>query len=87
MIPTVLNLITAENIQSLVDNAVEEGVTLDFKRDLPGDDRDSRKEFVADVCAMANTKGGDLVYGVDEEDGAASKWYRYASRRNRGRAG
>jgi hypothetical protein len=57
---------TLADLEALVGVA-EEGVTLDFKRDLPGDDRDSRKEFIADVCALANTKGGDLIYGIDED--------------------
>jgi len=34
-------------------------------------DRD-KAEFLKDVCAFANADGGDLIYGIDEEDGKAS---------------
>ena len=48
-----------------------ESQTLDFKRELPAPNPRGRSEFLKDVCAMANADGGDLVYGVAEQDGAA----------------
>jgi hypothetical protein len=48
-----------------------ESQTLDFKRELPSVDARGRNEFLKDVCSLANTDGGDLVYGVAEQDGAA----------------
>lgn len=66
MIPNSLEALLAEDIENLVATGAEEGVSLDFKRDLPGRDRDATKEFIADVCALANTKGGDLVFGIEE---------------------
>jgi schlafen family protein len=44
-----------------------ESQTLDFKRDLPGTDDKSKREFLKDVCAFANADGGDLVYGLQEK--------------------
>jgi hypothetical protein len=74
MIPNSIDHITAEDLQRLVDSRAEEGPTLEFKRDLPKEDKDSRKEFVADVCALANSKGGDIVFGIEEdEDGLAGR--------------
>lgn len=74
MIPNAIGALAAADIEQLVTSRAEEGPTLDFKRDLPGDDRDARKEFVADVCALANTRGGDLVYGIEEDaEGAAQR--------------
>lgn len=67
MIPADLKDISSDHIQALVAGRVEEGRTLEFKRELPGSTREARKEFIADVCAMANTAGGDIVYGVDED--------------------
>jgi hypothetical protein len=45
---------------------------LEFKRDLPGGGDDAKREFLADVSALANTSGGDLLYGVEEDNGCAS---------------
>lgn len=67
MIPNSMDHLSAEDIQGLVTARAEEGPTLEFKRDLPRDDRDSRKEFVADICAFANSKGGDIVFGIEED--------------------
>jgi len=72
MIPNSIDQVAAADVQALVDSQAEEGPTLEFKRDLPRDDRDSRKEFIADVCAMANSRGGDIVFGIEEgADGVA----------------
>lgn len=64
--------ITAADIQELINNAVCETATLEFKRDLPGGGDDAKREFLADVSALANTSGGDLLYGIAEENGCAS---------------
>jgi hypothetical protein len=72
LIPQSLDVLSGDHIQKLVEGAIEEGPTLEFKRDLPAADRDSRKEFIADVCAMANSRGGDIVFGIEEGvDGGA----------------
>lgn len=67
MIPKHVTDIEDGDLQELVTQRVEEGPTLEFKRDLPGDDRDSRRELIADVCSLANTRGGDLIYGLAED--------------------
>lgn len=72
MIAKYLADITATDIQNLVDNAVPESTTLEFKRDLPAKPDDAKKEFLADVSALANTSGGDLLFGIDEVNGCAS---------------
>lgn len=48
-----------------------EGRTLDFKEALDLT-REGRQALAEDVCAFANTVGGDLVFGVREEAGVAS---------------
>lgn len=58
--------IGAEDVQRLQANGVSESRSLDYKQALPGGTDDERKEFLADVSSLANTVGGDLVYGVVE---------------------
>ena len=57
-----------DDVQALLRNQVPEGRALDYKRDLPGTSDDDKKEFLADVSSFANTNGGDLIIGIDEED-------------------
>lgn len=52
-------------IQTAVNESVPEDERLDWKHALPGD----ADEFAKDVAAMANTRGGLLVFGVAEERG------------------
>lgn len=71
MIPNSIDRISVEDLQRLIDSRAEETPTLEFKRDLPKED--SRKEFIADICALANSKGGDIIFGIEEMDGFADK--------------
>jgi predicted HTH transcriptional regulator len=57
------------HLRGLVDNEVAELRAIEYKRDLPGPTSDDKKEFLADVSSFANANGGDLVYGVIEENG------------------
>lgn len=68
-----LNDITLEDIQILVYNSVREGKSIDYKNGLAGGSDNDKKEFLADVVSFANTAGGHIVYGIQEEDGCASK--------------
>lgn len=72
MIPKLLQDVHEADVQSLVELSREEGPQLDFKRELPKEDHDGRKAFYADICAFANSSGGDLVYGIEEKGGVAS---------------
>lgn len=59
--------LTLEMVQGLVADRIQEGFTLDYKRELGGIDSTLRT-----VTAMANTFGGVILVGVDEDrtDGA-----------------
>ena len=59
-------------LQSLVDNQVRESLTLDFKETLPDKSDKGKREFLKDVTAFSNAEGGDLLFGVEEDDGVAS---------------
>jgi predicted HTH transcriptional regulator len=70
--------IDADFLRQLCDDKCPESASLDFKRELPRsskkeeEDKD-KQELLKDVCAFANTDGGDLVYGISDKDGAAEK--------------
>ena len=65
--------ISEADLQLLCDQACPESQTLDFKRDLPGRLDQDKQEFAKDVAALANTDGGDIVFGVQEADGCAER--------------
>lgn len=67
MIPKSIDDINISDIQVLIENEVSERRTLDYKQQLPKDDKDGTKTFLADICAFANTIGGDLIYGIKEK--------------------
>ncbi|TIX93089.1 ATP-binding protein [Rhizobium sp. P44RR-XXIV] len=64
--------ISLTDLQALVDEGIPEGRQLEFKRDHYGRKDDDRREFAADVSAMANALGGYLLIGIDEQNGIAS---------------
>lgn len=66
-LPSNLLTTTGADIQRLIDDQDAEGPHLDFKRELPRGDNAGRHEFAADVSAFANSGGGDLIYGVEED--------------------
>lgn len=73
MIRKPLSEVTDVDIQDLVDTRAEEDVTLEFKREFPTGKNQDLIELRADVTAMANTSGGDIVFGVREENSIASE--------------
>ncbi|AKB32419.1 Divergent AAA domain protein [Methanosarcina siciliae HI350] len=75
MIPKALNQITEQDLQSLVDNGVLEGKTIEYKQVLKLDTYEEKREFLADVSSFANASGGDLIYGIieDRESGAPER--------------
>jgi predicted HTH transcriptional regulator len=66
--PTVpLDDLAEEHLRALLGE-VAEARDLDFKRELPTHDADGKREFLKDVSSLANSGGGDLVYGIDEDN-------------------
>lgn len=71
MIEQSIDQVSRADIVGLVHRSASEGRTLEFKRDLPGNTDAEVKEFLADVTSLANTHGGDLLFGIDEVNGIA----------------
>ena len=69
MIPRAFEKISEADLQNLIDNAVAEGRTIEYKQALPGGTDAEKKEFLADMSSFANTSGGDLIFGISEDKG------------------
>ncbi len=64
MIPKLLSQIDEDDLHNLLGSA--ESRQIEFKLILPGGSDQEIKEFLKDVSAMANTEGGDIIYGIAE---------------------
>jgi predicted HTH transcriptional regulator len=51
---------------------VFEGIHIDYKRQLYARTADGNEEFLKDVSSFANTAGGHIIIGIEEE-GAATR--------------
>jgi predicted HTH transcriptional regulator len=61
--------LTEADLARLLADGVPESLTLDYKLDLSLDQRSDRKEFAADISALANKSGGYILYGISEAGG------------------
>jgi hypothetical protein len=73
MIAKPLSEISESDIQELKDAGIEEGKTIEYKRELPGTKDEDKREFLADVSSFSNSEGGDVIYGVAEERGVIAE--------------
>ena len=67
-LPSNLATVSEADVLRLITAQETEGPHLEFKRELPRTDNGSRHEFLADVSAFANSGGGDVVFGIEEDD-------------------
>lgn len=70
MINKQLEKINIDDLKQLQGNVVLEGKTIEYKQQLPSNSDGDRKEFLADVSSFANASGGDLIFGISEENGS-----------------
>lgn len=69
MINKHLDEISLDDLKQLRNNVVSEGKTIEYKQQLPTNSDGDRKEFLADISSFANASGGDLIFGITEENG------------------
>jgi predicted HTH transcriptional regulator len=64
-----LDLKTRSDLQRLIDEGLEESLTLDYNAS-PALRREGKwpDELCKDVTALANSAGGQLVYGIEEDN-------------------
>ncbi|MEU0184167.1 ATP-binding protein [Streptomyces sp. NPDC006207] len=55
------------HVLGLIAGAVPEDFDLDFKRELYGTNDSAKRSLCGDVAAMANTAGGLIILGMDED--------------------
>jgi Putative DNA-binding domain len=65
-----LDHLVASHLEALVTSGTQESFDLDYKRDLYGGGDSDRRKLAGDVAALANTAGGVIVLGIDEDDQA-----------------
>lgn len=57
-----LSEVTMQDVKLFCDKQVREGINLDYKRDL------TSKSLLKTMAAFANTRGGFILVGVDDQD-------------------
>jgi Putative DNA-binding domain len=67
-----LDALTSQHIHGLVTSSAQEAFDLDFKKTLYGRTDPDKWALAGDVAAMANTGGGVIVLGVEEDDRACA---------------
>jgi hypothetical protein len=65
-----LDSLNADSITALIGTDVSEGSELEFKVKLFGGSDAEKRDLAGDVAALANTAGGVILLGVDEDDQA-----------------
>lgn len=63
-----MDKITEEDLKELIENHVIEKKHLDYKLLLPSNRDADKKEFLADIVSFANTSGGDIIYGIAQDN-------------------
>jgi hypothetical protein len=65
-----LEQVRHSQLMTLIDNQVPEAFDLDFKSEMYGTSDRDKRDAATDVAALANTAGGLLIIGIEEDDQA-----------------
>ena len=63
-----LDSLTKEDLTQLIENQVIEKKDLEYKLSLPSNRDEEKKEFLADIVSFANSSGGDIIYGMAQDN-------------------
>ncbi len=70
MLGSRIELVQHADLMALISNHVPEAFDLDFKSEMYGPTERDRRDAATDVAALANTAGGLLILGIEEDDQA-----------------
>ncbi len=59
--------VSEDALLALVAEGRREDAQLEFKLTLPAGTDEGKKEFLKDITSMANSQGGDIIYGIRED--------------------
>jgi hypothetical protein len=65
-----IELVQHTDLLALISNQVSEAFDLDFKAEMYGPTERDRRAAATDIAALANTAGGLLILGIEEDDQA-----------------
>jgi hypothetical protein len=65
--------IVEQDLRELVDGQVPEGLRIDYKLTLYSTSDADKRELLKDISAFANSQGGHIVLGVEENAGVATR--------------
>lgn len=69
MIAKPIESITEADLLQLIQAGTPESKYIEYKRTLPEGNDPGKVKFLRSVTALANTQGGDLIYGMEASDG------------------
>lgn len=69
MIQKPIESIDESDLLNLITDSVFEKKTLDYKVSFSGNSDEDKREFLKDITSFANSSGGDIIYGIKEENG------------------
>ena len=58
---------TLQDLENMIKNQIQENIHLDYKSSSALLSKNSRKEIAKDVSAFANSDGGCIIYGIEED--------------------
>jgi Putative DNA-binding domain len=64
-----LESLDESDLHMLIENKVQEGRFIDYKKDLTIKTDGDKKEFLYDISSFANTTTGHLIIGMEEQNG------------------